>query len=68
VVRGKIEGKIEGEVQGLRTAIVEVLRRRQVPIDEPAHTQLAAVTDAPTLMRFLNRAVTASTLDEVLKD
>jgi predicted transposase YdaD len=67
-IEGKIEGKIEGEVLGLRTAIVEVLRRRQIPIDAPAQNQLAAVTDAPTLMRFLNRAVTASTLDEVLKD
>jgi hypothetical protein len=67
-IEGRIEGKIEGEVLGLRTAIVEVLRRRQIPIDEPAQNQLAAITDAPTLMRFLNRAVTASTLDEVLKD
>ncbi len=67
-IEGRIEGKIEGEVLGLRTAIVEVLRRRQIPIDAPAQNQLAVVTDAPTLMRFLNRAVTASTLDEVLKD
>jgi len=66
--QGVVRGKIEGEVQGLRTAIVEVLRRRQIPIDEPAQNQLAAITDAPTLMRFLNRAVTASTLEEVLKD
>ena len=65
---GVAEGKAEGEVQGLRTAIVEVLRLRQLPIDEASHARLAAATDAPTLMRYLNRAVTAATLDEVLKD
>ncbi len=65
---GEARGKAEGEVQGLRTAIVEVLRLRQFPIDEASHARLAAATDAPTLMRYLNRAVTAATLDEVLKD
>jgi hypothetical protein len=55
---GKAEAKVE--------AILTVLETRGIPIDDAARARITACADAATLGRWLARAVTAASVEEVI--
>jgi predicted transposase/invertase (TIGR01784 family) len=69
---GKAEGLVEGEASGLLKAkigaVLAVLAARSVPVSQEAHARIEACKDAPTLDRWLMRAVTAASAEEMLSE
>lgn len=62
--RGKAEGKTEGEV----TALLRVLARRGIDLPARDRERIAACRDPEQLETWLDRAVTATSIDEVLDE
>ena len=62
--RGKLEGKLEGKA----SALLRVLTRRGIAIDDAMRAGVLACTDATTLDAWLDRAVTAADAAEVFGD
>jgi flagellar biosynthesis/type III secretory pathway protein FliH len=60
VVKGKVEGKVE--------AILAVLAARGVPMSHEVRARISACTDAATLDRWIVRAVTAASAEEILSE
>jgi hypothetical protein len=60
--RGKTEGKTEGKAEFL----LLVLDNRQVLVPDTAREQILTCTDTDQLERWLRRALTATTIDDVL--
>jgi flagellar biosynthesis/type III secretory pathway protein FliH len=60
--RGKSEGKSEGKAEDL----VKILRRRGMVLTDEQQQQICACTDLATLDRWLDRAFSATSVDEVL--
>jgi hypothetical protein len=63
---GKAEGFAEGEVKGRAKTLVDVLRARGVALGASAEQRILATRDLTTLDRWLHRALTALTIDDVL--
>lgn len=53
------------ELRGEARALLAVLAARRLNVDENARARVQACTDASTLDRWVTRAVTAATLDDV---
>ena len=72
VAQGKAEGKAEGRAEGAHIALTEailgLLRARNIPIDATAQARVDALPDAAAQLRCINRALTATSLDELLGD
>ncbi len=70
LARGREEGRQEGQQEGLTRgraeAILRILTARGVRMDEAARQRILACTDMATLDRWLDRALNATTLSEVL--
>jgi hypothetical protein len=68
--QGKLEGKIEGKTLGIAEgktlAILRVLEKRGLPITGDQKHRIISCTDAATLDAWLDAAITASTIDELL--
>ncbi|MDP3220897.1 MAG: hypothetical protein Q8S73_42825, partial [Deltaproteobacteria bacterium] len=62
--RGKLEGKLEGEA----SALLRVLARRGITIDDGTRARVLACSDAATLDAWLDRAATAADAAEVFGD
>jgi hypothetical protein len=69
---GKAEGLAEGETSGLVkakiAAILAVLAARGVPVGQEAHARVEACKDAATLDRWIIRAVTVASAEEMLSE
>jgi hypothetical protein len=63
---GKKLGLDEGRVAEARRAVSRVLLRRGLSLDAGQQQRLDGCSDLATLQRWLDRAVTASTVDEAL--
>ncbi|MBK6528245.1 MAG: hypothetical protein IPF99_01235 [Deltaproteobacteria bacterium] len=63
-VGGKLEGKLEGEA----SALLRVLARRGIAIDDGMRARVLACSDAATLDAWLDRAATAADATEVFGD
>lgn len=63
---GKQEGRIEGRIAGRVEALLGVLERRGVALDAEQRARVEACTDTARLDRWLDRAFTAGTADELL--
>jgi hypothetical protein len=61
--RNRAEGKAEGEGE----AILTVLDARGVSVPDAVRDEILACTDLTQLNRWLRRAVSASTADEVVR-
>jgi len=59
------EGRIEGEVTGRAKDILRLLDRRGVPIPDSDRDLITSCTDLAALDRWFDRAITATTADEV---
>ncbi|MCP4006442.1 MAG: hypothetical protein GY725_19860 [bacterium] len=65
-LKGEARGRAEGEARGRAIALLTVLAARGFEILDPERQQILATTDPETLDRWLQRAATADSLDEVL--
>ncbi len=66
--QGKAEGLAEGEKRGRAESILTVLHARGFVLSEELRERILAATDPETLERWLRRAVSASSLDEMLEE
>jgi hypothetical protein len=64
--RGKAEGKAEGEAKGEAKALIVILKRRGMTITDEQQRQIVACTDLATLDRWLDRAFSVTSVDELL--
>jgi hypothetical protein len=66
--RGERKGKLEGKLEGEARALLRVLERRGLAVDDATRARVLACVDGATLDAWLDRAVTASTIADVLGD
>jgi predicted transposase YdaD len=64
--RGRTEGRTEGKAEGKAEALLMVLRRRGMVITAPPQQQIVACGELATLERWLDRAFTVDSVDELL--
>lgn len=64
--KGREEGREEGRVEGESAALVTLLQEKFGPIDDEALQRIHS-SDPETLLRWLRRVLTASTIDEALE-
>ena len=64
--RGEAQGEARGEARGHARSLLTILDERGVPVSDEAQARILAASDPETLARWLRRAVTAASIDEVL--
>ncbi|HYO65241.1 MAG TPA: hypothetical protein VEU33_04100 [Archangium sp.] len=57
-----------GRRRGLKQGLLRILTKRGLLVDEPARQHILTCTDVATVEKWLDRALTATTLSEVLED
>ena len=62
---GRTEGEAKGEAKGRAEGVLMIFRARAITVDEGTRERVLACRDLPTLERWLMRAVTANSIDEV---
>jgi hypothetical protein len=65
---GRSEGRNEGRVEGEARALLTALRVRKIAVSEAARERILAQKDPEQLERWLEKAVVATSLAEVLDD
>jgi hypothetical protein len=68
VAAGLAEGRAEGEAKGEARALLAALRVRGIPVPDAARERILAEKDPERLERWVERAVVAGSLAEVLDD
>jgi hypothetical protein len=63
---GEAKGKAEGEAKGKADAVVKILMRRGLTLSADQQRRIVACTDLATLDRWLDRSLSASSVDELL--
>jgi hypothetical protein len=66
--KGRRAGLSEGERRGLARAVLGVLEHRSVSIPEPVRRRVFTSRDEPQLLRWLERAATATSVGDVFDD
>jgi hypothetical protein len=66
--RGEARGKALGEALGEARLLLRTLEKRGVAVDEATRARVTACTDTAVLDRWFDRALTATSLDEVFAD
>jgi hypothetical protein len=56
----------EGETSGKVAAILAILATRGIPVSNETRSHIEACRDVPTLDRWITRAVTAASAEEVI--
>jgi hypothetical protein len=65
--KGKAEGKAEGNAEGMAKAVLKILAKRGISLTEDQGQRILACVDLGTLDRWLDRALTATTADELFE-
>ncbi len=65
-VKGKAEGRAEGKANGLAEAVLRIMRHRGLVITPEQREQILACTDIATLDRWLDRAFSVASADELV--
>jgi PD-(D/E)XK nuclease family transposase len=65
---GEIKGKIEGRVEEAAQAVLTVLRVRGITVPEISRERILAEKDPARLGRWIERAILAASVDEVLNE
>jgi hypothetical protein len=68
VERGHRRGLKQGLALGLAQGLLRILATRGLPVDEPARQRILTCMDVAVLEKWLDRALTATTLSEVLEE
>jgi predicted transposase YdaD len=66
LAKGRAEGRAKGRAEERAEAVLRVLSVRGVRVDSAARQRILSCTDLPTLGLWLERAVTATHISEVL--
>jgi predicted transposase YdaD len=64
---GEERGLAKGQVLALAQAVLTVLSARQLQVNESLRTQILAATDPATLSRWLARASTIASAEELFQ-
>lgn len=67
VARGEARGEARGKLLGMAAAVLRVLARRGVSVDDAARARVFDCDDAATLERWLDRAITATRADDLFE-
>lgn len=62
---GKAEGKLEGKAEGEARALMRILHRRGLAMTDEQQRQILSCTDLATLDRWLDRALSVASVDEL---
>jgi hypothetical protein len=65
---GLAEGEVKGEVKGEAKSVLKILDARHLEPSEEQRERVMSCTDTARLDLWLNRAITATTVDEVFAD
>ena len=65
---GRAEARTEGRTEGQANAVLTVLRVRGIAVPDPARLRILAQTDPARLERWLEQAITATSVVDVLDD
>jgi hypothetical protein len=65
--QGQQEGRLEGLLTGTRDSLRRVLAGRQLTPSKDDDARIEACTDLATLERWLDRAITAASVSDVLR-
>jgi hypothetical protein len=65
---GHVEGKAEGLVEGEARSVLRILDARRLAPSEEQRQRVISCTDAAQLDLWLDRAITADTVDEIFAD
>ena len=65
--KGLAQGREQGLLQGRAEAVLRILAARGVHVGDEARQRILACTDMPTLDHWFDRALTATTLSDVLE-
>jgi predicted transposase YdaD len=65
---GLAEGLAEGQARGLARSVLRILAARGVHVDEQSQQRILSSSDLATLEQWLDRALTATRLSDVLGD
>jgi len=65
---GRAEGRAEGRTEGQAEAVLTVLRARGITVPDTARDRILAQRDFEQLKRWLERAATATVVEEVIDD
>jgi len=66
--KGVLKGEAKGKAEGKAEAILMLLARHGVPVSKKARACILACRDLAKLDRWLDKAITASSVDEVLSE
>jgi hypothetical protein len=64
----KAKGRAEGKAEGEATALLKVLRLRGIELTDKQRESVASNSDPVRLELWLDRALTATSADEIFKD
>jgi hypothetical protein len=65
---GLVEGRVEGRTEGHAESLLRILRVRGFTLEDPLQERVKACRDEDLLNAWFDRAVTASSLDDVFED
>lgn len=68
LAEGLAEGAVKGEAKGRAEALLTVLQVRGIALDASSRERIVGCTDPEQLQRWIGRAVTASSLRDVLEE
>jgi hypothetical protein len=66
--KGRAEGLAKGEAKGEAKAVLRILKRRKVAVDDASQQRIESCTNVKTLETWLDRSLTATTVQELFKD
>lgn len=63
---GEAQGEARGRAEGEVRALLAILRARGIPVPEDIHIRITACTDLDQLDTWVHRAITATTIHDIL--
>ncbi len=66
-IKGRAEGRVEGKAEGIATSILKALEMRGIAVSPEQGQEILRCADLDRLSRWLDRAFSAATADEVLQ-
>ncbi|HVH44959.1 MAG TPA: hypothetical protein VM925_21545, partial [Labilithrix sp.] len=65
---GRAEGRAEGQALGEASALVTFLQSRGIAVSDAQRAKVLACTDLEVLERWIRKAVTVTSVDELFED
>jgi hypothetical protein len=66
LAKGEATGLVKGRAEGIAASLLAILTARGLEVNPEARARIQACQDVPTLERWLARALTAASVEEVL--